>query len=441
MSRAYKAKWIITSREDQNNEIYENCALIVDEGKIVDIKPQSELLEQDYKQIKDYGNCVITPGFINLLSYLQSTSVNNNHKLNFLSKIKKFFRTLYLKYTFAGVPENSYAKRISKLLNNYYSMSANDKIDSFKKGLELSLLSGTTCIVEILNSQKYFDAANKSPLKTFLFFELFADSVDNGKKEFKSIKKKIEKLMYQKSANTFIGVAPNSICNVHKRLWKILSKYCRKNNLLMLIHLAESQDEIDWLNYGFSDIDLLHKFCGFKKLSPHTKSISPVEYLKKLSVLSKKVLIANGNYLNLDQLYELSQTEVKFVYTPRFDDKVCNKKQSLENIISIFGKRFGFGTDSLANNDDLNIFNEAKYANQNNNLDLIQLIKHLTIYPAKILRLDYLIGSLEPNKHADFNIFMLNDGETYRDLINKTNPDYVYINGKRIVDKSKIRIR
>lgn len=437
MSTAYLAKWIISSNE--NNAVFEDCALLVDEGLILDIVKQSELEKYNIKKIKDYANCVITPGFVNLLSYLQSTLIGKEHKLSLKSKIKKVLRTLYQKYVFAFVPESNFSKRLSFIINEHQAWSRKDKLESFQKGLEMSLLAGTTCLVQISNAKKYFELANKSPLKTYIFFEIYADSSDKGKKEFKLIKNKIETLMLRKSSDTFIGVCPNSIANVHKKLWKVLSKYCRKHNLLMLMHLAESEDEMDWLKYGFSDIDLLHKFLGLKKLSPHTKGNDPVDYLNRMNVLSKKVIVANANYLTQSQMAKLSQSEAKFVYCPRFDDIVCSRKQSLQNVLKFFPERFGFGTDSLYNNKDLSILNEAKYVNEDNILDVCELIKYITYYPSKILRLHNIIGSLEKDKHADFNVFKLEANETYKDILKKTNPDFVYIKGKRLVDNKKLR--
>ena len=57
--KCYKAKWILTSAD----EVLRDMAIVVDEGKIIDIIPNSEV-NFDEKFIKDLGNAVITPGFI-----------------------------------------------------------------------------------------------------------------------------------------------------------------------------------------------------------------------------------------------------------------------------------------------------------------------------------------------------------------------------------------
>ena len=105
----------------------------------------------------------------------------------------------------------------------------------------------------------------------------------------------------------------------------------------------------------------------------------------------------------------------------------------------IFSNRFGFGTNSLAFNSDLSLLHELKYVN-NGELDAIEAIKYLTIIPAKILRLNNIIGSLEVDKDADFNVFELNEGEDYNAILDKERPAHVYIKATRVVKNSKMNI-
>ena len=318
-------------------------------------------------------------------------------------------------------------------------MTRDEKIASFKKGIELSLLNGTTAVAQLSKESKYFDVLNETPLKTYLFFELFADSVDSSKEEFRTIKKKIDKLKIQKSENMFIGIAPHSVCCVHKRLFKILVKYCKKHNILMTIRLAESKEEMDWLTHGFSDVDLLNEFTNHKKFEPIETGLSPVQYLEKIGALSKQLIISYGNYLSVPDLELLNASKVALAYCPRISDNLHDKKLSFNLVTEYFQNRFGFGNNSLAFNKDMSLLNELKYIN-NNELDVIEAIKYLTIIPAKILRLNNIIGSLEVDKDADFNVFELEEGEDYNAIFNKERPNHVYIKAKRVVKDSHLNI-
>jgi len=432
MAKAYKAKWIIPS----DGNIYEDCALIVDEGKVQEIIKQDMLDETKFDFVRDFKNSLITPGFVNLHNHLQYTDLKAKNT-NLKAKFKKLYTVLKKHYFLTGISKKSFIFRLANLLSDYFCMTRDEKIASFKKGIELSLLNGTTAVAQLSCESKYFDLMNKMPLKTYLFFELFSDSVESSKEEFRAIKKKIDKLKMQKSENTFIGVAPHSICCVHKRLFKILVKYCKKHNILMTIRLAESKEEMDWLKHGFSDVDLLNEFTNHKKFEPMEVDLTPAQYLEQLGVLSKQLIISYGNYLSVSDLELLNAQKVALAYCPRISDNLHKKKLSLDLVMQYFQNRFGFGVNSLAFNSDLSLLNELKYVN-NGQLDALEAIKYLTIIPAKILRLNNIIGSLEVDKDADFNVFELEQGEDYNAILNKKRPNHVYIKAKRVVKRGEL---
>lgn len=441
MSKGYSAKWIIAA----DGNLYTDSTMIVDEGKIQKIVKTSEFSTEEVKHHKDFGNAVITPGFINLHNHLQYTEIGKTKSKGFKYAFKRLFTNLKKQYFIAGINKNSFIFKLANLLSEYFCLARDEKIHSFKKGLELSLLNGTTCVAQLSRESKYFDVLNEIPVKTYLFFELFSDSPDSSKEEFRTIQKKIDKLSKQKAENTFVGVAPHSVCSVHKRLFKTLVKYCKKNNILMTVRLAESKDEMDWLKYGFSDVDILNSFTGNKKFDPNIKGVSPVVYLDELGAINKRVIASYGNYLTKDDLQILKDHEASFVYCPRVSDYLHNKKLDFETVIKYFPKKFGFGTNSLAFNKDLSLLNEARYVNRGSNdtpngtiLSPVEVIEYLTKYPAKILRLDNVIGTLEEGKDADFNVFKLEDNETYNDVINKERPAYVYIKGHKMVSKGEL---
>jgi len=431
--KCYKSKWILTS----TGEVLQDMAIVVDEGKIINIIPNSEV-NFDENFVKDYGNSVITPGFIDLLTQYQYTDILDSNPNDFKRRFKRFIKTFDLKYTFAGVSQENYSRKWANILCNYFALDRNQKIESFKHGVTESIKSGTTCVAQVSKEYKYFEIVNKLPIKNYLFFEVFADSKDHSKKTFKAMKSKVEDFVYHKGENTHIGIMLNSISGVHKKLWELFSKYCRKHNMLMMTRFAESNDEIEWLEHGFSDIDLLHKFMGMRKITPYSKDLTPVQYLDNLKVLTKKVLVANANY-DTSEIDKLAETEVKYIYQPKYSEEICNKKLELADILSKFKENFGFSSQSFSRNHSFSLLKIASEANKDNLLNVQELIKYLTIYPAKILRLDNSIGSIEIGKDADFNVFKLEEGEDYNALMNKETPYSVYSKGKKLIKNGAVR--
>ena len=69
--KCYKSRWILTS----TGEVLENMALVVDEGKFLEIIPNSETSKFEEKYVKDLGNSVVTPGFIDMFTQYQYTNL------------------------------------------------------------------------------------------------------------------------------------------------------------------------------------------------------------------------------------------------------------------------------------------------------------------------------------------------------------------------------
>ena len=430
--KCYKSKWILTS-----NEVLEDMAIVVDEGKIIDIIPNSQVNFEE-KFVKDLGNAVITPGFIDMLTQYQYTDILDARPQDFKSKIKRFFKMLSLKYNFAGVAQDNYSRKWAGILTNYFTLDKAHKVASFKHGVTESIKAGTTCVAQVSKEFKYFEVINKLPIKNYLFFEVFADSKDSSKKTFKELRSKVEDFVWHKGENTHIGIMLNSMSGVHKKLWALFSKYCRKHNMLMMTRFAESKDEIEWLEHGFSDIDLLHKFMGMRKISPYAKEISPVEYLDRLKVLTKKVLVANANY-DVSELSKLAETGAKYIYQPLYSGEICNSVIDFKTVLENFGGNFGLSTQSFASDKSFSLLKLANELNKDGLLDIVELIKYLTLYPAKILRLENSIGTIEVGKDADFNVFKLEDNEDYRALARMEFPYSTYSKGRKLVKRGKVR--
>lgn len=430
--KCYKSKWILTS-----NEVLEDMAIVVDEGKIIDIIPNSQVNFEE-KFVKDLGNAVITPGFIDMLTQYQYTDILDARPQDFKSKIKRFFKMLSLKYNFAGVAQDNYSRKWAGILTNYFTLDKAHKVASFKHGVTESIKAGTTCVAQVSKEFKYFEVINKLPIKNYLFFEVFADSKDSSKKTFKELRSKVEDFVWHKGENTHIGIMLNSMSGVHKKLWALFSKYCRKHNMLMMTRFAESKDEIEWLEHGFSDIDLLHKFMGMRKISPYAKEISPVEYLDRLKVLTKKVLVANANY-DVSELTKLAETGAKYIYQPLYSGEICNSVIDFKTVLENFGGNFGLSTQSFASDRSFSLLKLANELNKDGLLDIVELIKYLTLYPAKILRLENSIGTIEVGKDADFNVFKLEDNEDYRALARMEFPYSTYSKGRKLVKRGKVR--
>ena len=409
----YKSKYIISSGE----KIFEDCILVVQDGKVFDIVRNDKVPENT--EVIDFGNAVITPGFVNLHTHLQYTD------------LKPVFKS-------EQTPQNmDFSDWIISLMKQYFFWSEAKKIKSFKNGLREAVLSGCTCIVQLSREEAFIDILKNLDLKSFVFLETFSNSEENSKKEIEKLKKQIKE---NSSKNVIIGISPHSVYNVHKSLWEEIARFSAEENILIHTHLAESQDETNWLNNKPSGIDKIHKLVKWDNMKPYEPNLNPVEYLEKLGVLQiVKENLTAAHCIELDEksLEKLVSYGVRIAHCPRSNMLLHKKTLNLNNLPQNILQNIGLGTDSKFSNYDLSILNEAKYIKNSTGLDFKKLLDMLTINSARILKIDDKTGSLEKGKDADFLVFNLTDTEHYQDILNKEKPEEIYIKGTQIAKSGK----
>jgi len=435
MFTVYKAKWILPA----NEKTVENGAIVVENGKIKAVLSEQELKNYENYEIIDYGNALITPGFVNLHAHLQYTDTGKTTKRSFLAYLLDFRK----KWVYLFRKNKGFVSWIIDLVRDYFVWNQQEKINSFKNGLKQIILSGTTCVAQLSGEEDFVEILNTAPIKSYIFLEVFADSEKSATKNFKNLKDRFEKLSKKCGSNVHLGISPHSIYNVHQSLWEKISEYSTEKNILIHTHLAESEAEMDWVKGKKSEITLLHKFVGCNSLKPYQTTDNPVIYLAKLGVLNERFIAAHTNQLDDKELEFLASFGTSIAHCPRSNIYLHNKTLNTGQVYKTFEGRIGLGTDSLFSNYDLNILNEAKYIKYNSTsasttLDVLKILDMLTIKAAQILRLDKQIGSLETGKDADFLVFKLTNGENYLNLLDKESPDDVYISGKTIVKNKSL---
>ena len=138
-------------------------------------------------------------------------------------------------------------------------------------------------------------------------------------------------------------------------------------------------------------------------------------------------------------MQQISQTGVKYVYQPKYSEEICNKKLEFSTVLDYFKENFGFSTQSFSENKSFSLLELANEANREVNLPIDELIKYLTIYPAKILRLENTTGSIKIGKDADFNVFKLPEGEDFTALKNISIPYATYSRGRKLIKAGNVR--
>ncbi|MDB5104514.1 MAG: cytosine/adenosine deaminase-related metal-dependent hydrolase [Fibrobacteres bacterium] len=166
------------------------------------------------------------------------------------------------------------------------------------------------------------------------------------------------------------------------------------------LHVAESAEETAMFREGKG---ALFDFC--KRIHPSLrleKGASPVAFLSRNGLIPRGSLFAHCNNLDAEDVRILAETETSVVHCPRsraFFNHLGFPLASLRKA----GVNLCLGTDSLASNEGLSLFDEmAEFHRAFPEVPCREVLAMATLNGAKALGLEGELGCLRPGAHADF---------------------------------------
>ncbi len=208
---------------------------------------------------------------------------------------------------------------------------------------------------------------------------------------FRFTEEMIQTYNYHPRINVGVAVHANysSAGEIYRKGHSLAAKY----GVHFHTHLAETR----W------EFDLVQKEYG----------VTPVKYLDNLGVLDEHMVAAHCVHLTEEDIDILAEKRVGVAHNPQCNMKLASGVAPIPALLQR-GVRVGIGTDGVASNNDLDLFDEMRTAaflhklngNDPSLMDARTVLEMGTIGGARMLRADDQIGSVEVGKQAD--MIMLN---------------------------------
>ena len=165
------------------------------------------------------------------------------------------------------------------------------------------------------------------------------------------------------------------------------------------IHLAEHDDEVDMLMGKKTKFHELMHQANMIDDSYRPPMESPVAHAKRLGLLDRYTLAVHCVKVSDEDINILAAHDTHVCLCPRSNAFIGVGRAPMENILTA-GINTSLGTDSLASNHDLNLWNELAYFIQQLDLKLSieTAVALITCNPARALLMDRWLGSLEQGK-------------------------------------------
>jgi len=344
----------------------DNGCIVHKGDTILDIGSYSELIKHYLGPTVDLGHVTLVPGLINAHCHLK------------LSKLKG--------KTLTG--QGFVPWLLSMLAQDYQNTDFSAVTDAVTQAKN----QGTCCFGDIITPDDTRIATILTDLGVYhtCFCEAFG---------FSPTTLTATPIPYEKSALGAITGAGHALHTTSADILQTVKKQCRARGLPFSIHMAEHKDETGMLMGEKNRFYTILKENGILQDNYSSPMKTPVEYGRDLGLLDNSTLAVHCVQISDNDLQILNETGTSICLCPRSNAFIGVGRAPLEKILAT-EINVCLGTDSLASNHDLNLWNELSFFIQEIDMkcsivDAVQLLSH---NPAHALLMTDRLGTLERGK-------------------------------------------
>jgi len=291
------------------------------------------------------------------------------------------------------------------------------------EGVRQSLAAGVTTLGEIATTAWPPAQLPSTDVDLVSFIELIGRGRDREEAALEVAKKHIAPA--KAPGRWRAGLSPHAPYTISRRLLESAAHLANEHDLPLMIHLAESPEEIEWLANGTGPLAaLLAAQVGPEAAASEFSSLD--DLLHSLPSGRRSVL-AHCNYLDeqATETIAASDGRMSIVYCPRTHAFFRHAAYPLAKLLQR-GINVALGTDGRGSNPDLSLLNELRYvARRYPQIGGDRIVRMGTLAGAEALGREALVGSLTPGKWANLAVVHLGEEKTdkpYAALLDSDQP-------------------
>ena len=355
----------------------ENGAVAVSGNRIVDIGRFDDIKTRNAGNTVDLGEQVLLPGLINAHCHLDYTCLRG--------KIP---------------PQKSFTDWVQAINAEKSELSPKNYIASINDGFEEAKRFGTTAIANLTAFAELIPQV-PPPIRTWWFAEVIDIRAPERAKEF--VDAAIESLGRARPPGAPWGLAPHALFTASKDLFRRCCEIAQREHILLTTHLAESREEMEMFRDASGPLYEFIKSIG--RTMDDCGSKTPLELF--LGAPGGRALpqwiVAHLNELTESDFDLLERLNSRFhiVHCPRSHNYFGHSPFAFERLRSL-GFNVCLGTDSLASNQSLSLFDEMRAFQKNfPQVEPEEILQMVTVNPARALRYENALGQIRPGFGAD----------------------------------------
>jgi cytosine/adenosine deaminase-related metal-dependent hydrolase len=397
-----------------------NGAVAISGNRIADVGRFNDIKTRYAGNVVDLGEQTLLPGLINAHCHLDYTCLRG--------KIP---------------PQQSFTGWIRAINTEKSQLSPKHYVASINEGFEQAKRFGTTAIA---NLTAYPELISKvqPPIRTCWFAELI--DIRTPQRANELVDSAIESLGRARPSLPAVrgpgaprGLAPHALFTASKDLFRRCEQIAQNENILLTTHLAESREEMEMFRDASGPLyDFMKSIgrpiddCGngtplglfIGAPGPRTGG--------RVGRALPDWIVAHLNELSEEDfdLLETSNSKFHVVHCPRSHKYFGHSPFGFRRLRSL-GFNICLGTDSLASNESLSLFAEMRaFQKEFPSVSAEEILKLVTINPARALRQEKELGKICRGTHADLVAVPSNGGDLFEEIIASTKEPWIMIAGQ-----------
>ena len=356
---------------DQDFHVYLDGILAVKGSQIVYIGQEKQEILEQAEELIDYQGAWIMPGLVNCHTHSAMTGLR-------------------------GIRDDS---NLHEWLEDYIwpaeaQFTPEMTTKAVKEALTEMLQSGTTTFNDMYNPNgvditEIYDLVKASKMRCYFSPTLFSSEKETTDETIARTRAVIKTIKGYQDPKFMVMVAPHSPYSCSRELLEASLDLAKEENISLHIHVAETREESG----------IILKRYGKR----------PLAFLDELGYLDHQAVFAHGVELNEKEIASLADSQVAIAHNPISNLKLASGIAPVVQLQKA-GVPVGIATDSVASNNNLDMFEEGRTAallqkmksGDASQFPIETALKALTIEGAKVLGMADEIGSLEVGKQADF---------------------------------------
>lgn len=362
-------------------DVIEDGVIVHNSSTIVDVLSFKAFSKAYSIKAEDLGDVTLTPGLINCHNHLE------------LSHLKG-------KATFGKGFESWIESALPLMAAPVDAQSLSAAVSEMKE-------SGTAHIADVNGRapEAVYDAVTTADLSCHIQFEVFGydfPNISDGTLCADDLFPSSAAALPLEAKKRWMTLSGHALYSTSPDALVIAKQWCRSNERYFSIHLAEHPGEEELLTTGTGRFrEQLSRRVLPKDFTP--PAMRAVPYAHHLGLLDETTLAVHCVHCTQDDVSILQQTGTSVCLCPRSNELIGVGTAPIRNFLEA-GLQLTIGTDSLASNHDLNLWNEARVLRDSFDIPAGALLRMLTVAGAKALGITNELGTLSKGKRFHYAI-------------------------------------